>query len=90
MQSLRYKRKDSVLYKHKLLEHENEEVDFDMEIKGVFKYALTRQGDEAVQIHSRGNEELLKSKSEFNHPSIARIIVGKKKKYDYKRVSPGL
>ena len=61
-----------------------------MEITGAFKDALTRQADEAVRIHSRGNEELLNSKSEFNHPPIARIIVEKKKKYDYKRVSPGL
>ena len=36
---------DSVLYKHKLLEHENEEVDFAMEITGVFKDALTRQAE---------------------------------------------
>ena len=53
-----------------------------MEITGAFKDALTRQADEAVRIHSRGNEELLNSKSEFNHPPIARIIVEKKKKYD--------
>ena len=52
--------------------------------------ALTRQADEAVRIHSRGAEELLNSKSEFNHPPIARIIVEKKRKYEFKKVSSGV
>ena len=30
-------------------------------------------------MHSRGNEELPNSNSEFNQPSIARLIVEKKK-----------
>ena len=80
---------DSVLYKHKLLEHENEEVDFAMEITGVFKDALTRQAEEAVRIHARKEEELLNSKSEFNHPPIARVVIENKKR-NYKQVRPGV
>ena len=34
------KKEDSVLYKHKILEHNNEDVEFKMEITGVFKDAL--------------------------------------------------
>ena len=49
-----------------------------MEITGVFRDALSRQADEAVRIKSRTNLELMKSKSEFNHPPIARIVVQKK------------
>ena len=72
------KRNDSVLYKHKMLEHKNETVEFKMEITGVFKDALTRQADESVRIQARKNTELMNSKSEFNHPPIARVIVEKK------------
>ena len=46
--SYRRKNCDSVLQKHKRLEHVNEDVDFVMEITGVFRDALTRQADEAV------------------------------------------
>ena len=74
--ALEGKRKDSVLYKHKITEHKDEE----MEITGVFKDALSRQADEAVRIKSRKNSELMNSKSEFNHSPIARIVVEKKAK----------
>ena len=73
LQSMSNEPKDSIIYKHKFLEHENVEVDFDMENASVFKCALTSQADEAVRIHSRGNEELLNSKSEFNQPPTARL-----------------
>ena len=89
----RRKNSDSVLYKHKLVEHENENVDFVMEITGVFRDALTRQADEAVRIQARKNEELMNSKSEFNHPPIARVVVQKTHKQikgTKKLVSPGL
>ena len=89
------KRLDSVLYKHKLMDHEDEEVDFSMEITGVFKDALSRQADEAVRINARKNSELLNSRSEFNHPPVARVVVKRKLKGDYnnlrrKNFSPGL
>ena len=86
------KKEDSVLYKHKVLEHENEEVDFKMEITGVFKDALSRQAEESVRIQARTNSELMNSKSQFNHPPIARIIVEKNKSKFTNRnaqVSPG-
>ena len=64
-----------------------------MEITGVFRDALTRQAEEAVRIHARKNEELMNSKSEFNHPPIARVVVQKTTRYEKcnpKKVSPGL
>ena len=42
---------DSVLYKHKLLEHAEEEED-----------ALSRQADKAVRINARKSSELLNSR----------------------------
>ena len=75
------KNSHSALYKHKLSDHPNEEITVGMELTGKFKDALTRQADEAVRIYSRNKSELLNSKSEFNHPPIARVTVEKKKKY---------
>ena len=74
------KKTDSVLYKHKLSDHKNEDVIFEMKISGIFKDALSRQANEAVRINSRKNGEILNSKSEFNHPPVARVVVENKKK----------
>ena len=74
------KKPDSVLYKHKMTEHQHEEVKFRFEVTGKFKDALTRQANEAVRINSRKNSELMNSKNEFNHPPVARIMVEKIRK----------
>ena len=60
--------------------HPHENVKFRMEITGQFRDALTRQANEGVRIYTRPAQELLNSKSEFNHPPTARVIVEKKKK----------
>ena len=79
LNQLEKKSEKSVLYKHKMTAHKNENVKFKMEITGHFKDALTRQANEAIRISSRSTHELLNSKSEFNHPPTARVIVEKKK-----------
>ena len=48
MKDLEKKRHKSVLYKHVINVHENEEVKFEMEITKKFKDALSRQANEAV------------------------------------------
>jgi hypothetical protein len=45
-----------------------------MEITQKFKEALTRQANEAIQIGARPEHELSNSKSEFNHPPLARML----------------
>ena len=76
------KKSNSVLYKHKILDHSEEEVKFELEVTGIFKDALSRQANESVRIFNRDSSEILNSKSEFCHPPTARIVVeGKKKKY---------
>ena len=77
--ALKQKKPVSVLYKHKLTEHPNEEVKFKFEVTDRFKDALTRQANEALRIASRKNTELLNSKSEFNHLLTARKMVEKVK-----------
>ena len=76
---------NSVLHKHKTLAHIHEEVEFGLEVTGIFKDALTRQANESVRIYKRHSSEILNSKSEFNHPPTARVVVEKQnKKSDYK------
>ena len=70
----------SVLYKHTLTDHKEEEkIKFEIEVTGKFKDALTRQANEAVRINSRKGTEILNSKCEFNHPPLVRVVVEKKK-----------
>ena len=84
LSAFKNKRSDSVLYKHKTLEHINEEVEYGLEITGLFKDALTRQANESVRIYTRRGTDILNSKSEFNHPPTARVVVEKKKKIEFK------
>ena len=67
----------SVLFKHKMTDHVNEEVKFQMTITNKFKDALTRQANEAVRISSVPENNSLNSKSEFNHPPMTRVVVEK-------------
>ena len=75
LKDLEKKREKCVLFKHKMTDHEDENVKFSMEITNKFKHALTRQANEAMRIYSRPSTESLNSKSEFNHPPVARVIV---------------
>ena len=74
------KTKNSVLYKHKMTDHKYENVKFRMEITNKFTDALTRQANEAVRISARSSQELLNSKSEFNHPPLSRVVVERRKR----------
>ena len=58
IRGLKNRLESNMLYKHKMLEHEEDEnVEFKMEITGLFKDALTRQANEAVRIKNRGKLE---------------------------------
>ena len=74
------KKEKSVLFKHKMTDHKDEDVRFKMEITKKFKIALSRQANEAVRISTRPDSELLNSKSEFNHPPLSRVVVERRKK----------
>ena len=78
LRELEMNKENSVLLKHKTSEHNSENVKFQMEITQKFQDALSRQANEAVRIFSRPDSELLNSKSEFNHPPLARVVVEKK------------
>ena len=80
MSNFKNKRNDNPLYKHKVNEHNDEEMAFRMEITKKYQDPLSRQANEAVRISKRKKNELLNSKNEFNHPPITRILVEKTKK----------
>ena len=90
VRALKNKQEDSVLYKHQIVEHGGNEAKCQMEITVVFSDALSRQADEAVRISSRKNKELMNSKTEFNHPPIARVVIEKNSKRKRAQLSPGL
>ena len=73
-------RSNIVLLKHKLNEHQQEEMRLKMKITRKFKDTLTRRANEAVRIRQRNKNKckLLNSKSEFNHPPLGRIVVEKR------------
>ena len=77
LKDLEKKKPKSVLFKHQMTDHKNEEVKFQMKITNKFKDALTRQANEAVRISSVPQSSSLNSKSEFNHPPLARVVVEK-------------
>ena len=91
IKALEGKKSHSFLYKHQIMEHtDDENVEFGLEITGVYHDALSRQANEAVRISSRKNSEILNSKSEFNHPPTARVVIEKKKYVEYKTKQPKL
>ena len=62
------------------MDHSEEEEKFGLEVTGVFKDALSLQANESVQIFHQDSLVILNSKSEFYHPTTARVMVKKKKK----------
>ena len=73
---LERKSKTSVLYKHVIAEHrdEQEEADFQMNIVGCFVQPLNRQVEESLRIRNANPKHLLNSKSEFYGPCIKRKV----------------
>ena len=68
-------------FQEQMAAHQHEQVKFRMEITEKFKNALMRQANKEVRISHRPSQELLNSKSEFNRPPTARIVVEKKKHF---------
>ena len=50
-----------------------------MKITNKFRDPLSRQANEAVRISKRPKSEILNSKTEFNHPPIARVTIERNK-----------
>ena len=81
LKQLETQTENSVIFKHKMAAQQHEQVKFRMEITDTFKNAFTRQANEAVQISNRPSQVYLNSKSKFNHPPTAQIVVEKKMRF---------
>ena len=75
--ALEKKQEGSLLYKHIVAEHKEEEdnVKFEMKITGRFKDAMSRQIDESYRINNRNPKSLLNSKNEFHGPVVRRKML---------------
>ena len=83
MKDLERKNERSVLHKHVVKEHPNEEdiVKFRMKVVGKFKTPISRQINEGVRIKNKNPADILNSKAEFHGPAIQRkVLEGKQKK----------
>ena len=63
------------LYKHKMMDHPEEQVEFQVNILRKFKEPLTRLANEGVRICAMKPNESLNSKSEFHQPAIVRLQI---------------
>ena len=70
------KNKKSIILKHILNDHKEEEnsVKFEMKIVGKFKSSLNRQIDESLRIRNKPPGLILNSKSEFYGPVVKRKV----------------
>ena len=74
LSGLRSKDPENALWKHCMLEHENEQVDFSMKVLGSFQSAMARQVNEGVRIQRSRADYLLNSKSEFHQHPVVRVV----------------
>ena len=76
VRELEKRSKQSVLFKHVMSEHkeEEEEVGFGMKVVGKFSSSLAHIIDESRRIRNKSLNDLLNSKSEFHGPVIKRKV----------------
>ena len=61
------------LWKHCLVAHEGQRVEFSMKVVGNFHSCLVRQVNEGVRI-KRSRAELMNSKAEFHQHPVVRVV----------------
>ena len=63
----------TLLWKHCLVAHEGQRVEFSMKVVGNFHSCLVRQVNEGVRI-KRSRAELMNSKAEFHQHPVVRVV----------------
>ena len=71
---LRLEEEDNALWKHCMVEHESEKVEFSMKVLGSFQSAMARQVNEGVRIKRSEADCLMNSKSEFHQHPVVRVV----------------
>ena len=64
---------DVALWKHCLVAHGGERVEFSMKVVGTFQSCLARQVNEGVRI-KRSRAQLMNSKGEFHQHPVVRVV----------------
>ena len=77
LRGLRLKYASSPLYKHKMMDHPNEDAKFEMHFLKKFKEPITRLPNEGVR-NTRKQSEPLNNKSEFHQPATVRLQIDSK------------
>ena len=71
--ALELKQEDNALWKHCLVAHGGERVEFSMKVVGTFQSCLVRQVNEGVRI-KRSRAQLMNSKGEFHQHPVVRVV----------------
>ena len=71
---MRLEEEDNALWKHCTVEHENEHVEFSMEVLQSFHSSMARQVNEGVRIKRSKADCLMNSKSEFHQHPVVRVV----------------
>ena len=72
--ALRLEDQENALWKHCLVEHGGEKVNFSMKQTNVFKSCLVRQVNEAVRIEMSTADCVMNSKAEFHQAPLIRVV----------------
>ena len=65
---------ENALWKHCILEHESQKVNFSMKVLESFQSSMARQVNEGVRIKRSKAECLMNSKSEFHQHPVVRVV----------------
>ena len=71
---LRLEQEDNALWKHCMVEHDGEHVEFSMEVLQSFHSSMARQVNEGVRIKRSKADCLMNSKSEFHQHPVVRVV----------------
>ena len=71
---LRLEDEENPLWKHCMVEHESQHVNFSMEVLGSFQSSMARQVNEGVRIKRSKAVCLMNSKSEFHQHPVVRVV----------------
>ena len=71
---LRLEEEENPLWKHCMVEHEGEKVEFSMKVLESFHSAMARQVNEGVRIKRSKADCLMNSKSEFHQHPVVRVV----------------
>ena len=71
---LRLEEEDNALWKHCMVEHGGEKVEFSMKVLQSFQSAMARQVNEGVRIKRSKADCMMNSKSEFHQHPVVRVV----------------